>query len=245
MKIKVINPNTTLEMTKSIDDAAKNIARTDTEIFSVSPTMGPESIESYYDDYMSIPGILDEIKKGDQEGFEAYVIACYADPGVHAARELTSAPVLGIAEASLYLASILAARFSIITTPYRMKTVTEDLIQHYGMNHRVQKIKALPIAVIDFEKNPSCANLLKEEAIKSVQEDDAEAILLGCAGMAQFAEDLQNDLGVPVIDGVVAAVKIAESIVDMHQATSKLKTYDFPEIKSQSGLLESFSINKK
>src|SRR5699024_234828 len=126
--------NTTLGMTKSIDDVAKDVARRDTEILTVSPEMGPESIESYYDEYLSVPGVLDEIKKGEDEGADAFVIACYDDPGLNAARELTDRPVIGIVEASLYMASMLAARFSIVTVPSRMSTIKENLVSHYGMD---------------------------------------------------------------------------------------------------------------
>ena len=121
MKIKVINPNTSWGMTKRIEDSAKRAARSSTEILAVSPEMGPDSIESYYDEYLAVPGMVKEIKKGESEGVDAYVIAGYGDPGVQVMREVTSAPVIGIAEASMYMASMLAARFSIVTMFPRLK----------------------------------------------------------------------------------------------------------------------------
>ena len=87
--VKIINPNTTMEMTEGIGDAARSVAREGTEIISVSPEFGPVSIESYYDEYVSACGVLDEVRKGNDEDIDAYVIACYGDPGLHAARELT------------------------------------------------------------------------------------------------------------------------------------------------------------
>src|SRR5262249_6884441 len=115
MKIHVINPNTSMAMTESIGVAARSVARAGTEIIAVCPTFGPASIESYYDEYLCVPGILDQIRKGGEDKADAYIVACYGDPGLAAAREVTTKPVIGIAEASLYLASILAARFSIVT----------------------------------------------------------------------------------------------------------------------------------
>ena len=112
MKIKVINPNTTLEMTEGIGEAARSVAGAGTEIVAVSPEFGPESIESYYDEQVAACGVLDEVRKGEAEGVDAYVIACYGDPGLHAAREVTEKPVVGIAEASFYTASMVAARFT-------------------------------------------------------------------------------------------------------------------------------------
>lgn len=242
MKIKVINPNTTWEMTRGIEHAAKSAARPGTEILAVSPAMGPVSIESYYDEYLAIPGVLQEIQKGDKEGVNAYVIACYGDPGLQAAREVTTAPVVGIAEASMYMASMIAARFSIVTVLPRIKTMLEELVAGYGMDHRVVNIRTTPLCVLDFERDPvGGMKMLQEEGRRAVAEDHAEAILLGCAGMAEFADNLEKELGVPVIDGVVAAVKFAEAIVDIGKTTSKLKTYQFPEKKSFTGILSDFS----
>ncbi|WP_419880362.1 aspartate/glutamate racemase family protein [Peribacillus sp. B-H-3] len=245
MKIKVINPNTTLEMTKGIEHAAKSASRPDTQILAVSPKMGPASIESFYDEYLSIPGVLEEVKKGEEEGVDAYVIACYGDPGLHAAREVTDKPVVGIAEASLYLASMLAARFSIVTVLPRIKTMLEDLVDSYGMSKRVLNIRCTPLGVLDFERDPEGGiETLRQEGIRAVEEDKAEAILLGCAGMAEFADSLEKELGVPVLDGVTAAVKFAESIVDLGKKTSKLKTYKYPERKEYVGVLETFGQSK-
>ncbi|WP_035323794.1 aspartate/glutamate racemase family protein [Peribacillus kribbensis] len=241
MKIKVINPNTTLAMTKGIEHAARSAARPETEILAVSPKMGPVSIESYYDEYLSIPGVIEEVKKGEAEGVDAFVIACWGDPGLHAAREVTDRPVVGIAEASVYLASILAARWSVVTVLPRIKTMLEELVDSYGMQKRVLKIRTTPMGVLDFERDPDAGiEMLRQEGRRAVEEENAEAILLGCAGMAEFADSLERELGVPVIDGVVAGVKFAESIVDLGKRTSKLKTYKYPEKKEYAGILESF-----
>ncbi|RSK47443.1 aspartate/glutamate racemase family protein [Bacillus canaveralius] len=241
MKIKVINPNTTLEMTKGIEHAAKTAARPDTQIIAVSPEMGPVSIESYYDEYLSIPGVIEEIKKGEEEGVDAFVIACWGDPGLHAAREVTDKPVVGIAESSVYLASMLAARFSVVTVLPRIKTMLEELVDSYGASKKIANIRTTPMGVLDFERDPEAGmEMLRQEGKRAVKEDDAEAILLGCAGMAEFADSLEKELGVPVIDGVVAGVKFAESIVDLGKKTSKLKTYKYPEKKEFKGTLKNF-----
>lgn len=228
-------------MTRGIEHAAKGAARPGTEIIAVSPEFGPVSIESYYDEYLAIPGVIQEVQKGDQEKVDAFVIACYGDPGLQAAREVTKAPVIGIAEASMYMASMLAARFSVVTVLPRIKVMLEELVAGYGMTHRVANIRTTPLCVLDFERDPVRGmEMLAEEGRRAVEEDHAEAILLGCAGMAEFAQKLENDLGVPVIDGVVAAVKFAEAIVDLGKTTSKLKTYQYPEKKPYVGMFSSF-----
>lgn len=241
MKIKVINPNTTLEMTKGIEEAAKSAVRPETNILAVSPDMGPASIESYYDEYLSIPGVLEEVQKGSNENIDAYVVACYGDPGLQAAREVTTSPVIGIAEASLYMASMLAARFSVVTVLPRISTMIEELVESYGMKHRLTSVRTTPMCVVDFEKDPEAGmQMLRQEGKKAKEEEDAEALLLGCAGMAEFANSLEKELEIPVIDGVVAAVKFAEAMVDMGKKTSKLKTYKYPEKKKIIGQLSKF-----
>lgn len=229
MKIQVINPNTSVAMTKEIATTAENVARPDTEIIAVNPKMGPVSIESNYDEYLCIPGVLEEVKNTNED-VDAFVIACFGDPGVQAAREITSCPVIGIAEASLYVASILAARFSLMTALSRGKTILEELVQSYGMTHRLLSIRSTSLCVLDYTNDPKRGmEMLKQEGIKAVNEDGAEALLLGCAGMTDFANELEEELGVPVIDGVAAAVKLAESLVDLGMKTSKIKTYQSPE----------------
>ena len=101
MKIKIINPNTTLEMTESIRRMAESVCDSDTELLVVSPTIGPASIEGYVDEYMAAVGVVDEVIKGDKENCDAYIIACFGDPGLQAAREATDKPVLGIAESAM------------------------------------------------------------------------------------------------------------------------------------------------
>ena len=241
MKIKVINPNTSMEMTHAINAAAQSVARPGTDIVSVSPAFGPASIESYYDDYLSIPGLLEEIRTGDTDGYDAYIIACYGDPGLHAARELTTKPVVGIAEASLYMASMLAARFSIVTVIPRTRTMLEEMVAGYGFREKVVSIRTSPLYVLDVEKDPAGAlEKLRIEARRARDEDDAEAILLGCAGFTQFADNLEQELEIPVLDGVVCAVKIAESLVELGKTTSKYKTYRPPEKKAYSGIFKHF-----
>lgn len=241
MKIKIINPNTSQAMTKAIGEAGKSVARPGTEVFCVSPEFGPESIESYYDEFMSAPGTIEEVMKGDAEGCDAYILACYGDPGLQGAREATTKPVLGIGEASLYTASILAARFSIVTVIPRIKTMIEEMVAGYGFSHKCVSVRTTPYYVLDIERDPDGAmQALRDEARRAMEEDMAEAILLGCAGFASFADSLEKELGIPVLDGVVCGVKLAEAVVDLGKSTSKYSTYRAPEAKRYTGIFEKF-----
>ena len=242
MKIKVINPNTTMAMTEGIGEAAREAARAGTEIVAVSPDFGPESIESYHDECVAACGVLDEVRKGGAEGVDAYVVACYGDPGLQAARELTERPVIGIAEASFYTASMLAARFSVVSVIPRVRTMLEEMVRGYGMAERIIAIRTTPLHVLDIERDPAGSmEKLRDEVRRSVREDDAEAVCLGCAGFARFAAELEAELGVPVLDGVVCATKQAELLVELGKTTSKRKTYRPPEQKRFTGMFRHFS----
>ena len=237
MKIKLINPNTTLSMTQSIQEAATRAARPGTQVYSVSPQWGPESIECYVDEYLAVPGVLKEVIKGDrEEGADAFVIACFGDPGLQAAREATRKPVLGICESAITTAKFLAPYFSIVSVLDRARKVTEDAVSAYGAEKFCRSIRSTGLSVLDFGQDPERGlEALALEGEKAVREDGAECILLGCAGFVDFAQDLERRLGVPVLEGVTPAVKLAEALVDMGLGTSKASTWGWPEKKQFLG----------
>ncbi len=245
MRIKIINPNTTWGMTRSIELSAKAIARNDTEIVTVSPRRGPVSIESYYDEQIAIMGVLEEVLQGEKEGFNGYIIACFGDPGLFAAREITRVPVIGIAEAAMLTACMLAPKFSVLTVLARSQMITEELIHKYGLWNRCASLRSTGLSVLDFEQDPKRgAEALKEAGRIAVAEDGAEALLLGCAGMAGLEEEIEDELKVPVINGVAAAVKMVESLFDLGKKTSKIKTFAWPEKKEITGYNSLWQFNK-
>ncbi len=109
MIILVINPNTTVSMTEKIGAAARAVAAAGTEVVAVNPDQGPASIEGHYDEALCLPGLLDEVRKGEAAGFQGYVIACFDDPGLGACRELARGPVVGICEAAMLAALMVEA----------------------------------------------------------------------------------------------------------------------------------------
>lgn len=236
MRIKIINPNTTLSMTETILKAAKSVARADTEIICVSPEKGPVSIENWHDEAYASIGVAEEVRKGSKENIDAFITACYGDPGLYPSREISSVPVIGIAEASMHLATFVAYKFSVVTILPRWKMVMEEVIQKYGLSHRCSSVRCTSMEVLEFERDPEKgAAELYEESILAIEEDGAEAICLGCAGMVDFAADLEKKLGIPVFDGVTAAVKIAESLVDLRKSTSKKLYFNYPQKKEYVG----------
>ena len=221
-------------MTANINTSAQSAKFPNTEIVTVQPGAGPESIESFYDEYLAIPGILEQIILDNDS--DAFILACWGDPGIEAAREVTSRPVVGIAEASLYVANMLAARWSVITTLHRVRDMVEKTVQKTGLTARCASIRTTSLSVLDTEQNRTATlEILTEASQLAIQTDGAEAICLGCAGMSGLEQQLEERLGVPVIDAVAAAVKMAESLVSLGKTTSKQLTYRPPELKKITG----------
>jgi allantoin racemase len=243
MKIKVINPNTTASMTQKISTVARLVARPETEIIGCNPNMGPVSIESYYDEALSVVGILDEIRKGETEGVDGYIIACFGDPGLLAARELATGPVIGIAEAAMHAASFIATGFSIVTTLSRTKTIARHLVENYGMTRLCRKIRAIDLPVLSLEEDPQIYAIVLDECRRALIEDECGAIILGCGGMTDLAAKLSDTLGIPVIDGVSVAVKFVEALVSLKLGTSKTGDLAYPITKPYLGMLSNFRVN--
>ncbi|WP_237477955.1 aspartate/glutamate racemase family protein [Lichenibacterium dinghuense] len=222
MRIKVINPNSTETMTAGIAAAARAAASPGTVIVAATSPSGPASIEGHYDEAVSVIGLLEEIRAGELQGCDGYVVACFGDPGLLAAREAARGPVLGIAEAAMHAASFLSTGFSIVTTLGRTRIIAEHLLRAYGMDGHCRRVRATELAVLELDDPASDARgRILDECRRALDEDGSGAIVLGCAGMADLAADLQRELGVPVIDGVGIAVRFVEALVGLGLSTSK------------------------
>ncbi len=240
MRVLVINPNTTASMTRKIGAAAKAVASPGTEITAVNPEFGPPSIEGYFDEVFSIPGLIAEMRKAPAA--DAVVIACFDDTGLDAARCISEAPVIGIGEAAFHMASLIAGRFSVVTTLSRSVPAIEHNLAKYGLATRCAKVRASDFPVLDLERPGSMARTrISEEIERAINDDGAEAIVLGCAGMADLSLLLSLEHDIPVVDGVSCAVKLAESLVGLGLKTSKRGGYALPRAKTFSGLFTPFS----
>ena len=232
MRVLIVNPNSTASMTAKIGAAAWAVASPGTEIIAVNPMDGPASIEGNYDEAMSLPGMLAEIAKGERDGADAHIIACFDDTGLEAARCLAAAPVIGIGEAAFHMASLIAHRFSVVTTLSRSVAAIEGNLVKYGLDRRCAKVRAAEVPVLALEDPQSDAyRHIAAEIARAKLEDRAEAIVLGCAGMADLAARLSAEHGLPVVDGVAAAVKLAEALCGLGLKTSKVSSYAMPRVK--------------
>ena len=242
MRLLVVNPNTSASMTQRIGAAARAAAAPATEIIAVNPAYGPVSIEGYFDEAFAVPGMVEEIMKGEAGGAEAYVVGCFDDTGLEAARSAVNGPVIGIGEAAFHLASLISHRFSVVTTLSRSIAPIETNLMKYGLDRRCARVRACEVAVLALEDPASGARAkLSAEIERAKAEEGAEAIVLGCAGMADLARALGEKFGVPVLDGVACAVTLAEGAARLGLKTSKRNTYAAPRAKTYTGAFARFA----
>ncbi len=208
----------------------KAYARPGTEITVVSLERGPASIESMYDEYVSAPWTLEKVKLAEQEGYDAVIIDCMGDPALHGARELVDIPVIGPAEASMAMACVIGHRFSVVTVLQSVVPIFHNMVAAYGFKDRFASIRFIDIPVLELDREDEVKEGLAVESRKAIDEDGADLIILGCTGMIGMAKGLEKKLGVPVIDPTAAALKMAESMVDLGYSHSKL-TYPKPPDK--------------
>jgi allantoin racemase len=241
MRLHIVNPNTTAAMTAKIAAAARAVAWTDTVIDARQPLMGPVSIEGFYDEAFAVPGMLGCVRDADRDGAGAHIIACFDDTGLDAARAVAKAPVIGIGEAAFHIASLIAARFSVVTTLGVSIVPIEHNLRKYGLSERCTRVRAAEVPVLALEeRNADAISKISNEITASIREDRAEAIVLGCAGMADLAGELAETHGLPVVDGVAAAVALAEALVRLGLKTSRLGPYAAPRPKAYSGPFSPF-----
>ena len=224
--IAVINPNRSSAMTDSVVAAAAR-GRRGTVLTGITPTDGPATVESNADEVSGAAAVLAAIIHAEAAAAPpaAYVVACFGDTGLAAAKETARGPVVGMTEAALLTAAVIAHRFAVITMPRRTLAMSQRVVRELGLGHRctVRAVDEQVSAVTG-----GSLHLLEQferEARAAIRDDDAEAIILGCAGLADLVEPLREALGVPVIEGVAAAVGIAESLIAQGLSTSRGNTF--------------------
>ena len=236
MRLLVVNPNTSAAMTQAIGAAAQAAASLGTRIVAVQPSFGPRSIEGHYDEVVAAAGVAEQVRLAPDAEVDGVVIACFGDPGLDAAREACEVPVLGVAEAAFHAASFIATGFSVVTTLARTCVIAEQLVHRYGFERHCRGVHGTDIPVLKLEAfGDEIVAQIEACARAALQQDRSGAIVLGCAGMAGLSHMLQQRLGVPVIDGVAAAVRLTEALAGLGLKTSKLGDYARPLDKQYSG----------
>ena len=235
MKLLVVNVNTTASMTSTIAESARSVASPGTEIIGLTPTIGAESVEGNFESYLAAIAVMNAVVSY-QDDFDAVIQAGYGEHGREGLQELLDVPVVDITEAAAYVACLLGHKYSVVTTLDRTVPLIEDRLTLAGLNTRCASVRSSGLSVLQLEENPDVAvKAIIAEAEQAVREDKAEVICLGCGGMAGLDEAVHQATGVPVVDGVTAAVKLAEGLVGLGLSTSKVRTYAAPRPKRING----------
>ncbi|GAB3695707.1 aspartate/glutamate racemase family protein [Saccharopolyspora tripterygii] len=234
MRILVVNVNTTTSITEAIGEQAASVAAPGTEIVPLTPSFGAESVEGNYESYLAAIAVMEAVR-AYPEPFDAIIQAGYGEHGREGLQELFDVPVVDITEAAASTAQFVGRSYSVVTSLDRTVPLIEDRLHAAGLSARCASVRASGMAVLDLERDPQAAvDAIAEQAVRAVRDDRAEAICLGCGGMSGLAERVVGRTGVPVIDGVTAAVTIAESLVRLGLKTSKVRTYAPPRPKKMN-----------
>jgi allantoin racemase len=235
MRILVVNVNTTTSITDAIAKQAEAVAAQGTEIVGLTPEIGAESVEGNFESYLAAIAVMDRVRSYP-EPYDAVIQAGYGEHGREGLQELLDVPVVDITEASASIAMMLGHKYSVVTTLDRTVPLIEDRLRLAGLDAKCASVRASGLPVLALESDPEAAiEAIVDEAEAAVREDKAEVICLGCGGMAGLDDRIRDRTGVPVVDGVSAAVKLAESLVGLGLSTSKVRTYAPPRPKQITG----------
>ncbi|MFJ5228113.1 aspartate/glutamate racemase family protein [Streptomyces sp. NPDC088400] len=232
MRIVVTNCNTTRAMTDEIVRGARAAAGADTTVTGLTPAWGPESAEGWLDSHLSAAAVLDALR-GYREPYDAVVMAGFGEHGREGARELLDVPVVDITEAAAHLACLLGRRYGVVTTLDRTRGQIEDSLYTAGVAPHCAAVVGTGLGVLDLgdEERTTRAFLAAAERARDA---GAEVLVLGCAGMTGLQRTLGDRLGMPVVDGVAAAVRLAESLVALSLRTSRVGSYERPRAKRRT-----------
>ena len=236
MRLLVVNPNTSAEITEVIAAAARHAAAPGTEVVVVSAAFGPRYIATRSEHAIAAHATLTALA-AHAPGCDGAVVAAFTDPGLWAAREVLPVPVVGIAEAGMLTACLLGARFSIVTTARRLVPVFRELTEMYGLAGRLASVRVLERSAIDVARDPRVmVDGLAALGRAAVAEDGADALVLGGAPLGGMDVTLSDRVGVPVLDGIGCAVRQVEALVRMGARKARAGSFAPPPAKELVGV---------
>ena len=213
--------------------AIKEVKRPDVEAEVVHLKSGPPHVEYHYYEHICMDETLQLVRKAEKEGYDAVILGCFYDPGLREAREIVKMPVIGMAETSCHIASMLGHRFSILVGRRKCIPKMEDNVHLYGLEKNLASFRSLELNPVQMAEDPErLKEAITREARKAVEEDGAEVVVLGCGAQSGLVKELIKDLKLPVIDPVPVAWKYAEMMADLYKklglTQSKLYGYEAP-----------------
>jgi allantoin racemase len=241
-KALVINPNTSLEMTAEIRVTATQAFQPPWECEVLSAPGGPESLESWTDYHLASICVLPLVESYQAE-VDGIILACFGDPGLYLLKEYCEVPVIGIAEASMSLALLLGAKFGILAGMRRAVGLMDSMVRTYGLEARHAGTESLDMRVLDFAHDRDISLDRLEAAGLNLRQRGAEVLLLGCAGLTTFVDELQNRIEMPVIDPVNAGCQIIKTIYACGLQTSHVGLFSDPAPQKMNNLARLFSVD--
>jgi len=216
-KILFIDPVGTNLFDQPIKEYLETAKRPETQVDVVSLQRGPMHLEYHYYEALVLADTLHAVRKAELDGYDAAVIGCFYDPGLLEAREITERLVVTApAEAAMHIATTLGHTFSILVGRRKWIPKMHENVVKYGFSDQLASFKSLDMGVYDFQKDPAkTAQRMRDAAREAVEVDGAEVIILGCTIEFGFYKELQEELGVPVIDAILAPFKYAEFLTEL------------------------------
>ncbi|MEO6943792.1 MAG: aspartate/glutamate racemase family protein [Lacisediminihabitans sp.] len=236
MRLLVVNPNTSEDVSRLIYSEATRIAGKGTEVLMRTAPYGVEYIETRLESLIAGNAVAQVIAE-ELEGVDGVVVAAFGDPGMPALKELVNVPVVGITEAALYTAALQGTRFSIIAISSRIKAWYRECVERNGLSSRLASIRSLkdPLTGIGSVQDDFADQLLAL-AEAAVAEDGADVIILAGAPLAGLARKIGGQLPVPVVDGIAAGVKQCELLVRLDCGIHRAGSFAHPPAKPNVGL---------
>jgi Asp/Glu/hydantoin racemase len=226
-RIVVINPNSSVDVTAGIDAAMAPLRFADgPTIDCLTLAEGPPGIECQRHVDGVVEPLCDLIEREGNRA-DAFVVACFSDPGLHSARETTDRPVMGISESSITTALTLGERFGIIAILPAGISRHRRYIRQMGLESRLAGDRAIGVGVTGLNAEgatDAVEERMQEIGRQLIEEDGADVLIMGCAGMARYRHALEDSLGVPVIDPSQAAVGQAITAVRLGYTNNKTNT---------------------
>ena len=208
-RILVINPNSTQAVTDGIAAALDPLRMTGApDLECLTLREGPPGIQSQADVESVVQPLARTVAARDND-CAAFVIACFSDPGLFAAREATRKPVLGIAECGVLTAMTMGQRFGVIAILNRSIPRHLRYVRQMGVQDRFAGDRAIGLGVVELADEERTLGRMVETGTELRDRDGADVLVMGCAGMARYRERLQREVGVPVVEPTQAAVAMA------------------------------------
>lgn len=238
-KALVINPNTSLGMTAEIQQTAERVFQPPWQCIVERAPGGPESLESWTDYHLASVAVMPLLET--HKDADGIVLACFGDPGLYLLKESADVPVVGIAEASMSVALLLGGRFGILAGMRRAVELMDSMVRTYGLDARYAGAESLDLRVLEFENDRQATLETLVKTSQKLRSRGADILLLGCAGLTVFVDELQAIVEMPVIDPVEAGCRLLKSVCESGLKTSHIGLYSKPAAQNMKDLDRIFS----